>query len=93
MVCLIAQMMLSMNNLNCGGGMPSRAVKRLVKSDNTKVESRTRETIEVYCPEQLEEANTMFWELGEVLINHVQCRFEDCVKNGRNLGCQQRLQI
>ena len=58
-----------------------------------RTEVRTREAVQVNRTEQLKEANTVFWELGEVLVDHVQRGFEDRVQNGGHLGREQGLPI
>ena len=91
-VCLMAQMMLSMNSLNCGGGMVKSA-KRMVRDVKIRVwtEKRTREAVQVDRAEKLEEANAMFWELCKVLVDHVERRLEHSVQDGGHLWSQQRL--
>jgi hypothetical protein len=51
----------------------------------------TREAIQIDRTQQLIEANAVLWVFGEVLIDHAQCRLENCIEDGRHLGRQQRL--
>lgn len=51
----------------------------------------TWEAVQVDCPQQFEEADTMFWELCKVLVDHVQGRLKHSVQYRRDLGREQRL--
>ena len=48
--------------------------------------------MQVYCSQKLEESNTMLGELCEVLIDHVECRLKDCLKDRWNLRREQILE-
>ena len=54
---------------------------------------QTREAIKVDGSQQFEEANTMLGEFCKVLVNHVERRFKDGIKNRRHLWCEQGLPI
>ena len=71
--------------------MVRRAVDRLASIPNPSAKRLTREAIQVDIPQQLEEPDAMFRILREVLVDHVQCRLENCVQNGRDLWSQQML--
>lgn len=61
-------------------------------SDYHNIVRHTWEAIQVDSPKQFEEADSMFREFGEVLVNHIKCWFKDCVQNGGNLRREERLQ-
>lgn len=92
-VCLIAQIILSINSLNCCGGTVSNATGRHEYLRHYDADSMplTREAVEVDRPQQFEEAGTVFGELGEVLVDHVERRLKHGVEDSRNLGCKQWL--
>lgn len=92
-VCLIAQMILSIKSLNWFGGMVKRAaILRFTRERQATNDSfLTRETIEINRTKKFEEANAMFRVLSKVLIDHIQRRLEDCVQNGRYLRRQKML--
>ena len=91
-VCLIAQMILSIKSLNWFGGMVKRAAISTSTNSRTKNGSfLTRETIQINRTKKFEEANAMFRVLSKVLIDHIQRRLEDCLQNGRHLRRQKML--
>lgn len=92
-VCLTAQLMLSINSLNCAGGRLSNAIfeNEVRRQGGMVVKLLTREAVEIDDPKQFEEAGTMFWELGKVLIDHVQCWLEHCIEDSRHLRGEKRL--
>lgn len=51
----------------------------------------TREAVQIDCSQQLEEADAVLWELGKVLVDHVQSRLEHGVENGGDLRGKYRL--
>ena len=46
------------------------------------------EAVQVDSTEKLEEADTVFGELSEVLVDHVECRLEDSIQDRRYLRRQ-----
>ena len=83
-----------MNSLNCAGGSVKRAIgsTREYQKHYRRSYELTREAVKINRPQQLEEANTVFRELSEVLVDHVERWLKHGVQNSRHLGCQQRLQ-
>jgi hypothetical protein len=57
----------------------------------TQEKEVTREAIQVNPPQKFEESNSVFWVFRKVLVNHVECWFENRVKDGWYLWCQQSL--
>ena len=53
--------------------------------------ARTWEAVQVNGTQELEEPDTMLRELRKVLVDHVQCRLEDGVQDGRHLWRKEGL--
>ena len=51
----------------------------------------SREAVQVDGTQKFEEADTVFRELGEVLVDHVKSWLEHSIQNGRYLGREERL--
>ena len=54
-------------------------------------EKHTGEAVQVDGTQQLEEADTVFWEFCKVLVNHAERRLEHGIHDGWYLGGEQRL--
>ncbi len=52
----------------------------------------TREAVEIYSFQQLEEFNSVLWVLGEVFVDHLESTLKDIFHDGRHFVFHQVLQ-
>ena len=72
-VCLMAQIILSIKSLNWFGGMVNSAKQKRqnVAFQDANYGQLTRETMKINRAKELEEADAMLGELSKVLIYHI----------------------
>jgi hypothetical protein len=93
MVCLIAQIVASMNILNMGGGMFSSAMRdnSAQSRDTNEVRKLTREATGVDGAKKTVEAAAMLRILGEVLVDHIERGLKHSIEHRRNLRREKTL--
>lgn len=91
MVCLIAQLTLSIKSLNCGGGKSRSAVEAYNQASTNVINNHrvhTGEAVEIDSTQKFIKANAMLREFGEILSDHIQRWFKNCVENCGYMGSQ-----